>query len=164
MSYFHNLNTKTEIIASLIKLGTPTATAVGGRFTLSGYVNGSVSVVSNRLRLVAGSSYYIEASPLIQQTNANGTIVFGVYDSGTSTYLHSCSFTFGPTVTRNTAQISRTCTSALILDADISTSMDVEIRIETLTGTGWNMTIQADGIAGYNFVGYPSLRLLELPS
>lgn len=164
MSYFHNLNTKTELIASLIKLDTPTTTAVGGRFTLSGTLNGSASIVSNRLRLVAGSSYYIEASPLLNQTNANGTIVFGVYDSGTSAYLHECSFTFGPSVTRNTAEISRMCTSALILDSDITASMDIEIRIKTLTGTGWNMTIQTDGIGGYNFVGYPSLRLLELPS
>ena len=162
MSYFYNVNTKTEIIASLIKLDTPTATAAGGRFSLSGTVNGSASIVSNRLRLVAGSSYYIEASAIMYNPNASGAIVYGVYDQTNSVYLHECNSALDPTLSNLKCQ--RYCTSALILDSDISTAMDVEIRIQSIAGSGWDLTVTANGIGPYNFVGYPSLRLLELPS
>lgn len=162
MSYFYNVNTKTEIIASLIKLDTPTATAVGGRFGLSGTVNGSASIVSNRLRLVAGSSYYIEASAIMYNPNASGAIVYGVYDQTNSVYLHECTSALDPTTSNPNCQ--RYCTSALILDSDIATTMDVEIRIKSIVGSGWDLTVTANGIGTFNFVGYPSLRLLELPS
>lgn len=162
MSYFYNVNTKTEIIASLIKLDTPTTTAAGGRFSLSGTVNGSASIVSNRLRLVAGSSYYIEASAILYNPNASGSLVYGVYDQTNSVYLHECISAFDPTLSYTKCQ--RYCTSALILDSDITTTMDVEIRIQSIAGSGWDLTVTANGIGPYNFVGYPSLRLLELPS
>lgn len=62
------------------------------------------------------------------------------------------------------ARIARRVASALVLDADISTSADYELRIKALTGTSWNMTVTATGLGGYSVVGYPSTRVLELPT
>lgn len=60
------------------------------------------------------------------------------------------------------ARISRRVASAFILDSDISTSASYELRIKTLTGTGWDMTITSAGIDTQDYVGYPTARILEL--
>lgn len=154
----------TPILADVIKAGTPTSTAVNGRFSLSGTINGSASIVSDRLRLSTGSSYYLEGSILVRQTARNGAITWQWYDNTNSTYIGSEGFmnlnlSFGAT-----NRVSRRVSCAFVLDSDISTSVDVELRIKSLTGGTWDLTITASGISTFNYVGYPSARILEIPT
>lgn len=164
MSYNPLNVSATPIKADVIKAGTPTSAAVNGRFSLSGTVNGSASIISDRLRLSTGSSYYLEGSVLVQQTAKNGVIIWQWYDNTSSTYIGSEGFMNLATSFGANARISRRVACALVLDSDISTSMDVELRIKSLTGSTWNLTITATGISTFNYVGYPSARILEIPT
>jgi hypothetical protein len=154
----------TPILADVIKAGTPTSAAVNGRFSLSGTINGSASIVSDRLRLPTGSSYYLEGSVLIQQTALNGAITWQWYDNTNSTYIGSEGFMNLATSFGSVGRISRRVACALVLDSDITSSVDVELRIKSLTGTSWNLTITSSGIGAFDFVGYPSARILEIPT
>ena len=164
MSYAPSLLSSSNIRADIIKAGTPTATAVNGRFTLSGTINGRASIVSDRLRLSAGSSYHLEGSVLVQNSNRNGAITWQWYDNTNSTYIGSEGFMNLVTSLGAVARVSRRVAYALVLDSDISTSIDVELRIKSLTGSTWNLTITATGISTFNYVGYPSARILEIPT
>lgn len=163
MSYIiTSVDKGTNLTASIIKAGTPTTATAGGRFSLSGTVNGSASIVSDRLRLVSGSSYYLEGSVVVANLNRNGAITWQWYNHTTSSYVGAEGFMNFSTSLGASARISRRVASAFILDSDISTSADFELRIKTLTGTNWSMTITTTGIDGYDYVGYPSARILEL--
>lgn len=164
MSYVPYAVENTGIYASIIKADTPTSAAVGGRFTLSGSINGSASITSNRLTLPTGSSYYLEGSILVQNSSTNGAITWQWYDNTHSAYIGSEGFMNFATSFGAVARVSRRVACALVLDSDITSSIDVELRIKALTGSGWNMTITANGISTFNYVGYPSIRILELPS
>ena len=164
MSYAPSLLSSSNIRADIIKAGTPTAEAVNGRFTLSGTINGRASIVSDRLRLSAGSSYHLEGSVLVQNSNRNGAITWQWYDNTNSTYIGSEGFMNLVTSLGAVARVSRRVACALVLDSDISTSIDVELRIKSLTGSSWNMNITATGISTFNYVGYPSARILEIPT
>lgn len=164
MSYLPTIVESTGTYASIIKADTPTSAAVGGRFTLSGSINGSASITSNRLTLPTGSSYYLEGSILVQNSSTNGAITWQWYDNTNSAYIGSEGFMNFATSFGAVARTSRRVSCALVLDSDITSSIDVELRIKALTGSGWNMTITASGISTFNYVGYPSIRILELPS
>jgi hypothetical protein len=164
MSFIPSTLENTGTYASIIKADTPTSAAVGGRFKLSGSVNGSASITSNRLTLPTGSSYYLEGSVLVQNSSKNGAITWQWYDNTNSAYIGSEGFMNFATSFGAVARVSRRVSCALVLDSDITTSIDVELRIKTLTGTNWNMTITADGISSFDYVGYPSIRILELPT
>lgn len=164
MSYNPLIVSTTPIKADIIKAGTPTSSAANGRFSLSGTINGSASIVSDRLRLSTGSSYYLEGSVLVQQTARDGAITWQWYDNTNSTYIGSEGFMNLATSFGAVARVSRRVACALVLDSDISTSIDVELRIKSLTGSAWNLTITATGISTFNYVGYPSARILEIPT
>jgi hypothetical protein len=164
MSYNPLIVSTTPIKADIIKAGTPTSSAANGRFSLSGTINGSASIVSDRLRLSTGSSYYLEGSVLVQQTARDGAITWQWYDNTNSTYIGSEGFMNLATSFGAVARVSRRVACALVLDSDISTSIDVELRIKSLTGSTWNLTITATGISTFNYVGYPSARILEIPT
>lgn len=164
MSYNPLIVSTTPIKADIIKAGTPTSSAANGRFSLSGTINGSASIVSDRLRLSTGSSYYLEGSVLVQQTARDGAITWQWYDNTNSTYIGSEGFMNLATSFGAVARVSRRVACALVLDSDIITSVDVELRIKTLTGTSWDLTITASGISTFDYVGYPSARILEIPT
>ena len=164
MSYNPLIVSTTPIKADIIKAGTPTSSAANGRFSLSGTINGSASIVSDRLRLSTGSSYYLEGSVLVQQTARDGAITWQWYDNTNSTYIGSEGFMNLATSFGAVARVSRRVACALVLDSDISTSIDVELRIKILTGSTWNLTITAAGISTFDYVGYPSARILEIPT
>jgi len=164
MSYLPSIVESTGTYASIIKADTPTSAAVGGRFTLSGSINGSASITSNRLTLPTGSSYYLEGSILVQNSSTNGAITWQWYDNTNSAYIGSEGFMNFATSFGAVARTSRRVSCALVLDSDITSSIDVELRIKALTGSGWNMTITTSGISTFDYVGYPSIRILELPS
>ena len=163
MSYLPSISSEASITASIIKAGTPTSVAVGGRFSLSGTVNGSASISSDRITLSPTSSYYLEGSILVQNTSsAKGAITWQFYDNTNSVYLGAEGYMNLASSFGATTRISRRVASALILSSDMSAPIDVELRIKTLTGTSWNLTITATGISTFNYVGYPSVRILEL--
>lgn len=165
MSYLPTLDLGTHLKASILTAGTPNVAAVGGRFTLSGTVNGSFSIVSNRLRLVSGSSYYLEGSLLVQNASTNGAITWQWYNNTSSSYVGAEGFmNFAGGSFGGVARVARRVASALVLDSDISTSADYELRIKSMTGTNWNLTVTATGMGGYSVIGYPSTRVLELPT
>jgi len=164
MSYAPSLLSSSNIKADIIKAGTPTSAAQNGRFSLSGTINGAASIVSDRLRLPAGSSYHLEGSILVQQTAKNGAITWQWYDNTNSTYIGSEGYMNLATSFGAVARVSRRVACALVLDSDISTSIDVELRIKILTGSTWNLTITAAGISTFDYVGYPSARILEIPT
>lgn len=164
MSYLPTIDLGTRLQASILTAGTPNFVAVGGRFSISGTVNGSFSIVSNRLRLTSGSSYFLEGSILVACGGNNGAVTWQWYNNTTSSYVGAEGFMNFATSFGAVARISRRVASALVLDSDISTSADYELRIKALTGTSWNMAVTATGLGPYGVVGYPSTRVLELPT
>ena len=162
MSYVPDILSSTSIEASILKAGTPASAAVNGRFSLSGTVNGQASISSDRLTLPTGRSYYLEGSILVQNSNRNGAITWQWYDNTNSQYLGAEGFMNLATSYGAVTRTSRRVASALILSSDLTSSIDVELRIKALTGTGWNLTITASGISTFDYVGYPSVRLLEV--
>ena len=164
MSYLPSTEQHTNISTSIIKAGTPTSAAVNGRFSLSGTINGSASISLDRLTLPSGSSYYLEGSILSNNDAKNGAIIWQWYDHTNGAYIGSEGFINYATSFGAVARVSRRVACALVLDSDIVSSINVELRIKSLTGTNWNLTIQTSGIDGKDYVGYPSARILELPT
>ena len=162
MSFVPTRDLSTRIEASLIKAGTPNTPSAGGRFSLSGSISGSSSIVSDRLRLSSGSSYYLEGSVLVRNNARDGAIVFQWYNTATSSYIGSEGFMNFNGGFGSVARVSRRVACALVLDADISSSADIELRIKSLTGTTWTMTVTSSGIDTFTYVGYPTVRILEL--
>ena len=163
---FYPIDTRarTTLIPSVLKAGTTTGVSVGDRWSISGTVNGSASIVDNRLNLVSGSSYYLEGSVLVRNTSANGLLVWQWYNASNSSWVGSEGYMNLQTSYAATARVSRRVASAFIPDSSISTFLNLELRIKTITGSNWSFTVDAGGISGYTFVGYPSIRLLELPT
>lgn len=162
MSYAPDILSTTGMETSILKAGTPTSAAVNGRFSLSGTVNGQAFIFSNRLTLPTGRSYYLEGSILVQNSPKDGHIIWQWYDNTNSQYLGAEGYMNLATSFGATTRVSRRVASALVLSSDLSTSIDVELRIKALTGTTWNLTIDSTGINGLSYVGYPSVRLLEV--
>ena len=162
MSYVPDVMSATSINASILKAGTPTNATIGGRFTLSGTVNGQATIVSDRLRLPPGRSYYLEGSILVQNANRNGVIQWMWYNNTTGQYWGTEGFMNLATSYGANTRTSRRVASALVLSSELTSTMDFELRIRNLTGSNWNLTITSSGISSFNYVGYPSVRLLEI--
>lgn len=162
MSYVPDVRSATDIKASILKAGTPTSAAINGRFRLSGTINGQASISSDRITLPTGRSYYLEGSILVQNSSRNGAITWMWYDNTNSQYLGTEGFINLATSFGAVTRTSRRVASALILSSELTSSIDVELKIRALTGSGWNMTVTASGISTFNYVGYPSVRLLEV--
>ena len=161
MSYFPTLDKTTPIIADVIKAGTPTSTAVNGRFSLSGTITGSSSISNNQLTLPSGSSYSLEGSVLVRCANTNGAVEWQWYDVTNSQYIGASGFMNLATSFGAVARVARRVAHAFVPSSEAG--VVVELRIKSLTGSGWIMTIDASGIGGFSYVGYPSVRVLQLP-
>lgn len=125
----------------------------------------NITATSNSITLYSGSSYYIEA--YVQADNGvgnpRGTCYYQLYDATSSTYIGNEA---GEDLTSSTGAAlrqGRKCAAALILDSDISTSMTVELRIKTLTGSGWNFNVYS-WLPVAPYPGFPSLRVWQLPT
>lgn len=162
MSYFPAVDKTTPIIADVIKAGTPTSASVNGRFGLSGTITGSSSISNNQLLLPSGSSYSLEGSVLVRCADANGAIEWQWYDVTNAQYIGGSGFMNLATSFGSVARVSRRVAHAFVPSSEAG--ITVELRIKSLTGSGWNLTIDASGIGGFNYVGYPSARVLELPN
>lgn len=165
MTYIREIQRTTEASASLIHCGTPTSAAVGGRFSLSGdTLSTGVTISNNRFTLATEASYLLEASPLFAQTNINGTITYRFYNVTSSQYVGSeTTYEFKPAGTASPLRTQRLCAHAFIPSSSISSAIELEVRIVSLTGSGWDMTVTATGCFGYDICGYPTMRILKIP-
>lgn len=162
MTYSPRKQAYSTLEASIVKVGTASPASVGSRFTLSGSQTNQFTIVDGRLRLAQGYSYYIEASPLVQNGARNGAVTFQWYDHTNSQLIGASGFmNFNPNLGAS-ARIGRRVATALITSSEVSTGIDVELRITGLTGSSWSFTIDSGGISGFTFPGYPSARILAL--
>jgi len=160
MTYIRDIQFKTSLESSEIKLSTPSSTSINGVFSLSGTPSSNSTISGSTLVLSAGYHFYIEGSILVQNSATNGTIEWGFYDQ--SAYVGQTGFMnlngdFG-----TNARVGRRCCRALILNT--GSDQTIDCRIKSISGSSWNMTITANGISSFNYVGYPSLRIIELPA
>lgn len=126
--------------------------------TAPSVLNTDITVSSNSFTIYAGSSYYIEASVTSRTTDRNGAFTFQLYDQTGASLIGQDAWININGLQTSSLRQGRRVARALILDADISTSMTISVRQTSLTGTGWDWNYVATG------VGYPSVRIWQLPS
>jgi hypothetical protein len=125
----------------------------------------SATTGGTQITLNSGSSYYLEASIQPRNSSRNGEMTAQFYNVTSSQYIgREVYFNFA-TSYAYVGRVGRKVASALILDSDISTSMVIDLRRTSQTGSNWSYSITTDvGIDGFNYVGYPSIRVWQLPS
>lgn len=125
----------------------------------------SATTGGTQITLYSGSSYYIEASVSALNGGRNGTATFQLYDATNAQYVGRDTF-YNMNVSQGTApRVSRKVASALILDSEISGSLNIEMRRTSQTGTGWDYFVYEDvGLVNLPYTGYPSIRVWQLPS
>lgn len=129
--------------------------------------NISCTTGNNYFTIYAGSSYYLEASVLVVNTKRNGAISWQFRDSTNGVYIGSdAQINLSTSGYASVGRVGRKVCSALILDSDISTSMDIEVIRTAETGTNWIYSVDTTNhsINGWDYVGYPSVRIWQLPS
>lgn len=125
----------------------------------------SATIGGTQITLYSGSSYYIEASIQPRNINKDGAMTAQLYDVTNAQYIgREVYFNFASSYA-SVGRVGRKVASALILDSDISTSMIIELRRTSQTGSNWSYSITTNvGIDGFSYTGYPSIRVWQLPS
>ena len=125
----------------------------------------SATTGGTQITLYSGSSYYLEASVQPRNINRDGAMTAQFYNVTGAQYIgREVYFNFA-TSYASVGRVGRKVASALILDSDISTSMVIDLRRTSQTGSNWSYSITTDvGIDGFNYTGYPSIRVWQLPS
>lgn len=125
----------------------------------------SATTGGTQITLYSGSSYYIEASIQPRNINRNGAMTAQLYDVTNAQYIgREVYFNFASSYA-SVGRVGRKVASALILNSDISTSMTIELRQTSQTGSNWSYSITTNvGIDGFSHTGYPSIRVWQLPS
>tara|TARA_Y100001973_G_C5198830_1_gene336184 strand:- start:1562 stop:2050 length:489 start_codon:yes stop_codon:yes gene_type:complete len=162
MTYFAPAEYLSDIETAVINCKTPSSTSAGGIFSLSGTPTTNATISSDQLVLSSGYHYYLEASILVQNTAYSGQIEWAFYDVNNSVYIGQTGFMNLTSSFGNATRIGRRCCRALILNT--GSSQTIDCRIKTINGSNWNLTITASGISTFTYVGYPSLRIWELPA
>ena len=162
MTYSRSIEYVTDIESAIINCKTPSSTSAGGVFSLSGTATSNASISSNQLVLAADYHYYLESSILCRNSSFNGQVEWSFYDVNASSYIGQTGFYNIAVSLGNDPRVGRRCARALILNS--GSNRTVDCRIKAISGTNWNFTVTASGLSGFNFVGYPSLRIWELPA
>ena len=162
MTYFRPVEYLSNLETAIINCKTPSSTSVGGVFSLSGTPTTNATISSDQLVLSAGYHYYLEASILVQNSAYSGQIEWSFYDDGASAYIGQTGFMNIATSFGSATRIGRRCCRALILNS--GSDQTIDCRIKTISGSSWNLTITTSGISTFGYVGYPSLRMWELPA
>lgn len=125
----------------------------------------SATTGGTQITLYSGSSYYLEASVQPRNIGRNGTMTAQFYDATGAQYIgREVYFNFA-TSYASVGRVGRKVASALILDSDISTSMVIELRRTSQTGSNWSYSITTNvGIDNFTYTGYPSIRVWQLSS
>lgn len=128
--------------------------------------NISCTTGNNYFTLYSGSSYYLEASVVVVNTGRNGAFTWQFRDKTNAVNIGSDAQLNMNGSYASVNRVGRKVCSALILDSEISTSMDIEVIRTAQTGTGWVYLVDTTNhsINGWNYVGYPSVRIWQLPS
>jgi hypothetical protein len=158
MTYVRDLQVVAGLKPAVINCSTPSSSAVGGVFSLSGSPTPNSSISSNQLILSAGYHFYLEASILVRNASLDGAVTWGFHDQ--TSYVGQEGFMNLATSLGADARISRRVARALIINSGSDQTIDV--RIKSLSGTNWTFAITATGISTFSYVGYPSLRIWEV--
>lgn len=127
-------------------------------FTLPTSYNTDITASSSDFTLYSGSSYYLEASVRADNLDRNGAVDFQFYsqtDGVTIGQDAQMNFNNG---FAGVARIGRRVCSALVLDSDISTSKVIKLRAN-ITGSNWSFSVPFP-----SWTGYPTIRIIQLPS
>ena len=125
--------------------------------------NTDISVHSGTITLYSGSSYYIEAAVTGKNTNTGAYLNWQLYDSQSAQLIGQDAY-FSLNDWADRPRIGRKVAKALILDSDISTSTTVQVKV-TASSSGWVFGVNLGvGIQRQNYMGYPSVRIWQLPS
>lgn len=125
----------------------------------------SCTTGNNYFTLYSGSSYYIEASVHPRNVSRNGAMSWQLRDATNGVYVGADAYMNFASSYASVGRVGRRVCTALILDSDITTSMDIEIVRTAQSGSGWSYSIATNvGIDNFNYVGYPSVRVWQLPS
>lgn len=127
-------------------------------FTLPSSYNTDITATSNTFTLYSGSSYYLEASVRADNNNQNGAVDFQFYSSTDAALIGQGAQMNFSNGYAGVARIGRRVCSALVLDSDISTSKTIQLQALT-TGTGWTFSVPFG-----SWTGYPTIRIIQLPS
>lgn len=117
------------------------------------------NVNSTTFSVQQGSSYYLEASVSATNLGADGLIRWQFYSQTDAALIGSqaeMNFVGG---LGEVARVGRRVASALVLDSDISTSKDIRVQV-FYSGTNWKWT-EYKTLA---HIGYPTIRIIQLPS
>ena len=125
----------------------------------------SCTTGNNYFTLYSGSSYYIEASVQPRNVNRNGAMSWQLRDATNGVYVGADAHLNFASSYGAVSRIGRRVCTALILDSDITTSMDIEVVRTAQSGSSWTYSITTNvGINNFDWVGYPSVRIWQLPS
>jgi hypothetical protein len=160
MTYIREHVHKTNLEAAEIKLSTPSSLNVNGVFSLIGSTTSNSTISGSSLVLSAGYHFILEGSVLVRNYSVNGLIEWGFYNQ--SAYIGQTGFMNFVNGFGGNVRIGRRVARALITNT--GSDQTIDCRIKTRTGSGWIMEITADGIQTFSYVGYPSLRIIELPA
>jgi len=161
MTYRPNITNKLNVEATTGKTTSTSATVtsvpVQAPFE-SGLTLTGVSVVSGRLRLTSGASYYIEASTSTYGINrpVNGVYEVALYNHTTSTEIGQRLVinlpSTSPATTDKSTRCTRWCARALVLAADFgaNSTMDIELRVVACSplGSTWYVSVEGSPLEG----------------
>lgn len=171
MSYRPSITNKVNVEATTGKTTLSSAT-VSSVPTQVGFETGltltGVSVVSGRLRLTSGASYYIEASTATFGINrpVNGVYEVALYNHTTSTEIGQRLVinlpSSSPATTDKSTRCTRWCARALVLASDFgaNSTMDIELRVVACSplGSTWYVSVE-----GSPMEGTPQVSIVKIP-
>jgi len=171
MSYRPSITNKVNVEATTGKTtlsntyvtSVPTQAEFETGLTLTG-----VSVVSGRLRLTSGASYYIEASTATYGISrpVNGVYEVALYNHTTSTEIGQRLIinlpSTSPATTDKSPRCTRWCARALVLASDfgVNSTMDIELRVVACSplGSTWFVSFE-----GSPLEGTPQVSIVRIP-
>lgn len=129
-------------------------------FTFPSSYNTNISSVnSSTFRIFSGSSYYLECSMSATNIGTNGAVQWQFYNATGSTLIGSQAQSNFIGGLGSVARVGRRVCSALVLDSEISVSMDIRVAV-SYSGSNWIF----NEFQTLQHLGYPTVRIIQLPS
>lgn len=143
-----------------------TSSTANANFTLSATdLNTSISVSAQYITLNPKLNYYIEFAPQMRCGGGTGTVDFGIYRDSTASYIgQKAQYAISSSGIGSANRVGRKVARAMLLAADMSSAEDIYFKIFSITGSSWNFNITGDvGLNGLDYIGYPTIRVWQLP-
>ena len=140
----------------ILSVGEPSSYTAGQKIPFTGTPsNTTASVSSGQITVYEGSNWRIEYSPVFAgDSSGNCQFKVQLYSVTDEDYIGQAAW--GTTPTQNHTKKGRVVATALILSSEISTSKVIEARIVSQSGI--------TNASTYDYVGKPTLRVMELPA